>query len=66
MTAVDACAPELPPVPISMGMKATSAACTASMSSKCVRMTLVKVAEIIRNSSQGTRFFQISIVPVRE
>ena len=66
ITAVEACAPELPPVPMSMGMKATSPACTASISSKEVRIMLVKVAESIRNMSHGMRFFQISTMPVRE
>ena len=66
MTAVEAWAPELPPVPMSMGMKATSPACTASISSNEVRIMLVKVAESIRNMSQGMRFFQISTIPVRE
>ena len=66
MTAVEDWAPELPPVPISMGMKATSPACTASISSKVVRIMLVKVAESIRNISQGMRFFHISKGPVRE
>ena len=31
ITAVDACAPELPPVPISIGIKPMSTACTASV-----------------------------------
>ena len=66
MTAVDACAPELPPVPISMGMKATSPACTASISSNFVSIMLVKVADSIRNISHGMRFFHISSVPVLE
>ena len=61
ITAVDACAPELPPVPISMGMKATSPACTASISSNFVSIMLVNVADSIRNISHGMRFFQISI-----
>ena len=66
ITAVEACAPELPPVPISIGIKATSAGTTASIPSKLVRIMLVKVAESIRNSSQGMRFFQISRTGVRE
>ena len=56
MTAVADCAPEFPPVPISIGMKATSPGTTASISSKEVKIMLVKVAESIKNISQGIRF----------
>ena len=66
ITAVLAWAPLFPPVPISVGINAISAAWTASMSSKCVRIILVKVADSIRNMSQGMRFFQISRMLLRE
>ena len=64
MTVTLAWEPEFPPVSISIGMKTVSTTCTASASSKLVRIMPVKVAETIRSSSQGMRFFQISKTPV--
>lgn len=66
MTAVEACAPELPPVPMSMGIKPMSTACTASASSKEFIIRLVNVAESMRNISHGTRRFHISKALVLE
>ena len=66
MTAVDAWLPELPPVPISIGMNAASATCVASASSKCVTIMPVNVADSIKNISHGIRFFQMSTALVRE
>ena len=66
MTAVDACAPELPPVPISIGIKPMSTACTASASSKELIIMLVNVAESMRNMSHGTLRFHMSHALVRE
>lgn len=45
----------LPPVSISMGIKATSAGMTARESSKKVMINPVKIADTIRKSSQGIR-----------
>ena len=56
ITAVADCPPELPPVPISMGINGMRPAMTDSRASKLVRIMLVKVAESIRNISQGMRF----------
>ena len=47
----------MPPVLISMGIKLESTRFAARAVSKWVMMLPVKVAEIIRNSSQGARFF---------
>ena len=47
--------PELPPVPISIGMKAVSAAWAANAPSKEVMIIPVKVADTISSSSQGIR-----------
>ena len=66
MTAVELCEPELPPVPISIGMKPVSTAHFESASSKPVIIMLVNVADSIRNISQGMRRFHISRTPVRE
>ena len=66
MTAVELWEPELPPVPISMGMKPVSTAQLASASSKPVIIMLVKVADNMRNISQGILRFHISSTPVRE
>ena len=66
MIAVDDWLPELPPVPMSMGMNDASATCVASASSKCVTIMPVNVAESMRNISHGMRFFQISTTLVRE
>ena len=63
MTAVELCEPELPPVPMSIGMKPVSTAVLARASSKRVMIMLVKVAESIRNISQGMRRFQSSKTP---
>lgn len=57
---VEAWLPVLPPVLISMGIKLESTRFAAKAVSKWVMMLPVKVAEIIRNSSQGARFFQFS------
>ena len=64
ITAVEDWLPELPPVPISMGIKAMSAACAARASSKDVKIMLVKVAESISSISQGRRFLKISVTGV--
>ena len=66
MTAVELCEPELPPVPMSMGMKPVRTANFASASSKWVIIMLVKVAESMRNISQGTRRLKSSTTPARE
>ena len=55
MMVTEACEPELPPVSISIGMKAVSTTCAASASSKPVMIMPVKVAEIISSISQGMR-----------
>ena len=60
MLVVDAWLPVLPPVLISMGMKLESTRFAANAVSKWVIMLPVKVAEIIKNNSQGARFFQFS------
>ena len=56
---------ELPPVPVSMGMKEVSTTQAARAFSNLVRMMPVKVAESIRIISQGMRDFQVSHTPVR-
>ena len=65
MTATEAWVPLLPPVPVSMGMKAVSTVQAARELSYPVRTMLVRVAESMRMSSQGTRLFQVSRTPVR-
>mgnify|MGYP007002741591 CR=1 FL=1 len=58
MTVTLAWLPALPPVSISMGIYATSTAHTLRASSKEEMMAPVKVADTIRRSSQGIRFFE--------
>ena len=65
ITATEAWVPLLPPVPVSMGIKAIRAEQAAREVSYPVSTMLVKVAESIRMSSQGTRDFQVSNTPVR-
>ena len=65
MMVAEAWPPELPPVSISMGMNRVSAALVsttlaARASSKDEMIPLVKVAEIIKNSSQGARLRQVA------
>ena len=55
MIVTEACEPELPPVSISIGIKAVSTTCAASAFSKFVMIRPVKVAEIISSASQGMR-----------
>ena len=52
--------PELPPVPISMGMKADRAIWADRASSKAVIISPVKVADTIISISQGIRFLNRS------
>ena len=60
MMVVEAWLPVLPPVLMSMGIKLESTRLAARAVSKWVMMLPVKAAEIMRNSSQGARFFQFS------
>ena len=60
MTVTLAWLPELPPMPISMGMKPVRAAQAASWFSNAVRIMAVKVALTIRTVSHGMRLFQVS------
>ena len=60
MMVAEAWPPELPPVSISMGMKLVSTTLAARASSKDEMIPLVKVAEIIKNSSQGARLRQVA------
>ena len=55
MIVTEACEPELPPVSISIGIKAVSTTCAASALSKPVMIIPVKVAETISSISQGMR-----------
>ena len=55
MIVTEAWEPELPPVSISIGMKAVSTTCAARALSKPVMMSPVKVAEIISSASHGMR-----------
>ena len=55
MIVTEACEPELPPVSISMGMKAVSTTWAARALSKPVMIMPVKVAETISSISQGIR-----------
>ena len=65
MTVTEDCEPELPPVSMSMGMKAVSATCAASALSKCVMIRPVNVAETISSMSQGMRCLKRSNVDER-
>ena len=65
ITATEAWVPLLPPVPVSMGMKATRAEQAARDASYPVSTMLVRVAESIRISSQGRRERKVSSTPVR-
>ena len=65
MTMTEDWLPQLPPVLISMGIKAMRAALAARPCSKPVMIMPVKVADTIRISSQGMRCFQMSKVLVR-
>ena len=66
ITAVELWEPELPPVPISIGIKPVSTANLLSASSKWVIIMLVNVADSMRNISQGIRRFQSSPTVARE
>ena len=59
MMVTDACEPQLPPVPISIGMYAVKITRADSFFSNDEMIILVKVADIIRIRSQGKRAFHI-------
>ena len=65
MMATEAWEPELPPVPMSIGIKAVRTVYAASAFSKLVMMRPVKVAESISRSSQGMRRRTSSMTPLR-
>ena len=56
--------PALPPVSISIGIKPVSTTDAASASSNELMMLPVNVAETIRISSHGMRFFHVANTPV--
>ena len=55
MTVTEDWLPQLPPVSMSMGIKAVSTTCAARAFSKWVMMAPVKVADSISSSSQKMR-----------
>ena len=65
MTVTEDWEPELPPVSMSMGMKAVRATWAARAFSKPVMIMPVKVAETISSSSQGMRCLNRSQVVAR-
>ena len=65
MTATLDWLPQLPPVPMSMGMKPMSTEHTARESSKLEMTMPVKVAESISSISQGSRLLTVSHTPER-
>ena len=69
MVSVEAWEPQLPPVPMSMGMHEVSATPSVPQStsalSKWEMIRPVNVAEIIRKNSQGSLFFARLSTPVR-